>query len=159
MSVSPYQASARRPGSGRSERLFRQDPLLAGATAAHLLALRASAFEVTLSSDATLFDIDAAPATYQILEGELRLESADQAPLLASAGAMFGVADTLAGTPSGWRAVVTGNGRALRLDRDDLFGVMADNVDLMQSLFTEVLRLRNQESAQPAGQPEHPFFA
>jgi len=159
MSVSPYQASARRPGSGRSERLFRQDPLLAGATAAHLLALRASASEVTLSSDATLFDIDAAPATYQILEGELRLESADQAPLLASAGAMFGVADTLAGTPSGWRAVVTGNGRALRLDRDDLFGVMADNVDLMQSLFTEVLRLRNQESAQPAGQPEHPFFA
>jgi hypothetical protein len=36
---------------------------------------------------------------------------------------------------------------------------MADNVDLMQSLFTEVLRLRNQESSQPAGQPEHPFFA
>ena len=70
----------------------------------------------------------------------VRLESPDQAPILASAGATFGVADTLAGTPSGWRAVATTDGRALRLDRDDLFGVMADHVDLMQNLFTEALR-------------------
>ena len=103
-----------------------------------------------------MFDIDAPPATYQILEGEVRLESPDQPPILASAGATFGVADTLAGTPSGWRAVVTAQGRALRLDRDDLFGVMADHVDLMQNLFTEALRLRDQES--PAAR-QHPFFA
>jgi len=111
---------------------------------------------VTLTPGTVVFDIDGPPATYQILDGELRLESPDQSPVLASAGVTFGVADTLAGTPSGWKGVVTAGGRALRLDRDDLFGVMADHVDLMQNLFTEVLRLRDQES--PAA-VQHPFFA
>jgi AAA family ATP:ADP antiporter len=154
--AAPYQLTAVRAGSSGSERLFRQDPLLAGATAAQLLALRASASEVTLTPGTVVFDIDGPPATYQILDGELRLESPDQSPVLASAGVTFGVADTLAGTPSGWKGVVTAGGRALRLDRDDLFGVMADHVDLMQNLFTEVLRLRDQES--PAA-VQHPFFA
>jgi CRP-like cAMP-binding protein len=120
--------------------------------------LRAFASEVPLKSGKVVFDGDAPPATYQILEGELRLESPDQAPILASAGAMFGVADTLAGTPSGWMAVATTDGRALRLDRDDLFGVMADHVDLMQSLFTEALRVRDLELSRTI-QPEHPYFA
>jgi ATP:ADP antiporter, AAA family len=155
--ASPY--SALRPSSAGSARLFRQDPLLANATAGQLLALRAAASELPLVSGRVLFDLDAPPATYQILEGELRLESLDQTPILASAGAMFGVSDTLAGTPSGWRAVVTANGRALRLDRDDLFGVMADHVDLMQNLFTEALKLRNAGSQLTIGQTEHPFLA
>jgi AAA family ATP:ADP antiporter len=150
--------SATKSGSLKSARLFRQDPLLAGATATQLLALRAFASEVPLIAGAVVFDVDAPPATFQILEGEVRLESPDQAPLLASAGATFGVADTLAGTPSGWRAVVTEEGRALRLDRDDLFVVMADHVDLMQSLFTEALRLRDQETL-TIRQPDRPFFA
>ncbi len=91
----------------------------------------------------SVFDVDAPPATYQILEGEIRLESPDQAPILVSPGATFGVADTLAGTPSGWQSRRDRHGRALRLDRDDLFAVMADHVDLMQNLFTEALRLRD----------------
>jgi hypothetical protein len=157
--AAPFQLTALKAGSSGSERLFRQDPLLAEATAAQLLALRASASEVTLTPGMVVFDIDGPPATYQILDGELRLESPDQSPVLASAGATFGVADTLAGTPSGWKAVVTAKGSALRLDRDDLFGVMADHVDLMQNLFTEVLRLRDQGSAQAAALPGHPFFA
>jgi hypothetical protein len=52
------------------------------------------------------------------------------------------VADTLAGTASGWRATVTREGRALRVDRDELFSVLADHVDLMQGLFCGVLALR-----------------
>jgi AAA family ATP:ADP antiporter len=148
-----------RPGLPGGARLFRQDPLLARATAAQLLALRAFASEVPLTPGTALFDLGSPPATYQILEGEVRLESPDQAPIMVSPGATFGVADTLAGTPSGWRAVVVANGQALRLDRDDLFAVMADHVDLMQNLFTESLRLRDQEAARAASQPEHPFFA
>jgi len=142
-----------------SARPFRQDPLLAGATAAQLLALRAFAVEVPLVSGKVVFDVDGPPATYQILEGDVRLESAEQAPILVSPGATFGVADTLAGTPSGWRAVATGHGRALRLDRDDLFAVMADHVDLMQNLFTEALKLRDRWSADATVHPEQQFFA
>jgi ATP:ADP antiporter, AAA family len=142
-----------------SARPFRQDPLLAGATAAQLLALRAFALEVPLVAGKVVFDVDGPPATYQILEGELRLESADHAPILVSSGATFGVADTLAGTPLGWKAVATGHGRALRLDRDDLFAVMADHVDLMQNLFTEALKLRDHWSADATSRSERQFFA
>jgi CRP-like cAMP-binding protein len=160
---SPYRlrhavASRHRGLKTGSARLFPQDPLLAGASAPQLLALRSFASEVPLTDGRVVFDLDSPPATYQILEGELRLESPDQEPILASAGAMFGVADTLAGTPSGWKAVVISNGRALRLDRDDLFAVMADHVDLMQNLFTEVLKLRDQESRIAAAQTEQRFF-
>ena len=156
--ASPY--SAARAGLLGSTRLFRRDPLLAGATAAQLLALRAAAVEVSLTSGVAVFDFDAPPATFQVLEGEIRLEASDQAPILVSSGATFGVADTLAGTPSKWRAIATASGRVLRLDRDDLFAVMADHVDLMQNLFREALKLRDEEqSAAAANESQHPFFA
>jgi CRP-like cAMP-binding protein/HEAT repeat protein len=145
------------PDAGRSGagRRFRQDPLLAGATAAQLLALRAFASDVPLSPGKVLFDFGAPPATYQVLEGEVRLEAPHQPPILVPPRATFGVADTLAGGPSEWRAVATANGQALRLDRDDLFAVMADHVDLMQNLFRVTLRLRDGAVVQP----EHPFLA
>jgi CRP-like cAMP-binding protein len=136
-------------------RLFRQDPLLAGATASQLLALRSFSTPVPLTPGKVLFDFGAPPATYQVMEGEVRLEASDQPPVLVSPRATFGVADTLAGGPSEWRAVATANGQALRLDRDDLFAVMADHVDLMQNLFRVALRLRDQAVVQP----EHPFLA
>jgi ATP:ADP antiporter, AAA family len=138
------------PSGGR----FGQDPLLAGASAAHLLALRAFASEVPLTAGQVLFDFGSPPATYQVMEGQVRLEASHQPPILVSPRATFGVADTLAGGPSEWRAVATTNGQALRLERDDLFAVMADHVDLMQNLFRVALRLRDQ-----VVQPEHPFIA
>jgi len=138
---------------------FRRDPLLAAATAAQLLALRASSSEVPLTAGSVVFEADSPPAAYQVLEGEVRLESPDRPSVVATKGTTFGVADTLAGTPSGWRAVAAANGRALRLDRDDLFGVMADHVDLMQSLFAEALRLRDLSPPQTVGHPESQFFA
>jgi CRP-like cAMP-binding protein/HEAT repeat protein len=146
----PSQAAGRSAPSGA--RLFRQDPLLAGATAAQLLALQSAASEVPITPGVVLFDVDAVPAIYQILGGEVQLESDGRAPILASAGATFGVADTLAGAPSGWRATGQVAGRALRLDRDDLFAVMADHVDLMQGLFTAALARRDEAvtGAQPS---------
>jgi AAA family ATP:ADP antiporter len=143
----------------QSAHSFRRDPLLATATAAQLLALRASASEIPLSAGSQVFDVDSPPAAYQILEGDMRLESPDGAPILVQKGTTFGVADTLAGTPFGWKAVAESNGRALRLDRDDLFGVMADHVDLMQSLFAEALRLRDLEPPHIVAHPESEFFA
>jgi hypothetical protein len=64
----------------------------------------------------------------------------------APAGATIGVADTLAGSASGWRATVTRDGRAIRVDRDELFSVLADHVDLMQGLFCGVLALRDADA-------------
>ena len=57
-------------------------------------------------------------------------------------GSTVGVAETLAGHPTGWQAAVTENGRALRLGQDELFAVLTNRLDLMQSLFSGALALR-----------------
>ena len=134
------------PGAVHAARLLRQDPLLSRASAAQLLALTAVAPEVPLKAGTVIFDVGTPPAVYQIIQGEVVLEHPGENPAHAPAGATIGVADTLAGTTSGWRATVTRDGRALRLDRDELFSVLADHVDLMQGLFSGVLALRDAET-------------
>ena len=134
------------PGAATAARSLRQDPLLSRASAAQLLALRAVAHEVPLLAGAVLFDGGSPPAVFQIVQGEVLLEHPVAGTLLAPPGATIGVADTLAGTASGWRATVTRDGLALRLDRDELFAVLADHVDLMQGLFCGVLALRNADT-------------
>jgi AAA family ATP:ADP antiporter len=131
------------PGAADAARFLRQDPLLSRATAAQLLALTAVAPEVPLKAGAVLFDAGTPPAVYQVVQGELLLEHPGIGSMVAPPGATIGVADTLAGTASGWRATVTRDGQVLRLDRDELFSVLADHVDLMQGLFSGVLALRN----------------
>jgi ATP:ADP antiporter, AAA family len=138
------------PGAATAARLLRQDPLLSRASAAQLLALTAVAPEVPLTAGAVLFDVGTPPAVYQIIQGEVLLEHPGAEPLRAPAGATVGVADTLAGTASGWRATVTTDGHALRLDRDELFSVLADHVDLMQGLFCGVIALRDADTKMPA---------
>jgi ATP/ADP translocase/HEAT repeat protein/CRP-like cAMP-binding protein len=138
---------------------FRQEPLLAGATATQLLALAAVATELPLVAGTSLFEADAPPAIYQVLRGQVRIESAGQAPMLVSAGATFGLADTLAGAPSAWRALAATDGQALRIDRERLFEVLADHVDLMQSVLTSILALRERDSSRDSDRSERPSFA
>jgi CRP-like cAMP-binding protein len=89
----------------------------------------------------------------------VRIESAGQAPMLVSAGATFGLADTLAGAPSAWRALAATDGQALRIDRERLFEVLADHVDLMQSVLTSILALRERDSSRDSDRSERPSFA
>jgi AAA family ATP:ADP antiporter len=129
-------------------RLLRQHPLLDRASGAQLLALTAAATEMPLSSGKTLFTPDDLPAVYVVLTGEVVLEFAHAAPVVVPGGSTLGVAETLAGIASGWTARVTRDGRALRLDREPLFNVLGDEVDLMQGLFGSVLRLRASDTAE-----------
>ena len=122
--------------------VLREHPLLARATPAQLLALIGAAREVPLVRGQVLFDVDDFPAVYLVIEGEIAFHSPAAGPRAAGPGTTFGVAETLAGAGSGWRATVTRTGRALRLQRDDLFAVLTDYVDLMQGVFSQAMALR-----------------
>jgi hypothetical protein len=128
---------------------LRQHPLLSRASPAQLVALIAAGREVPLADGAVLFDADAPAAIFQVLAGGLLIESPALGPRIAGPGTAINVAATLAGGASGYRAVVTHAGRALRLDRDDLFAVLTDDVELMQGLFSDVLAYREALSALP----------
>ena len=131
---------------------LRQNPLLARATVGQLLDLAAITREVPLTAGIVLFTETDQPAVYLVLRGDVRLEADGAAPLTAGPGSTIGVAETLAGVSLGRRATVTGAGQALRLDHDELFDVLADHIDLLQGLFSGLLRA-NQAEAAPAERP------
>jgi AAA family ATP:ADP antiporter len=131
-------------------RLLRQHPLFDRASGAQLLALTAAAIDVPLSAGKTLFTPGDPPAVYVILTGEVVLAFAQASPVVVPGGSTLGVAETLAGIASGWTASVTRDGRALQLDREPLFNVLGDDVELMQGLFGSVLRLRASGTAELA---------
>ena len=75
--------------------MLREHPLFARATPAQLLALIGVAREVPLSAGAVVADLETPPAVYQVIEGELLLESRSEAPLVATTGSPLG-GETLA---------------------------------------------------------------
>jgi len=128
----------------RATRQDAQPPLLTRATPPQLRALIEVATEVPMTEGTVLVEHGDAPAVFQVVDGALRLEAAGGATVVLP-GMTLGVADTLSGSAASARAVVTRSGRALRVDRDDLFALLTDHVDLMQSVFSEVLALPRKE--------------
>ena len=119
--------------------LLRHHPLLTRATAADLLALVSAARELSLKSGERLFLDDDPAALYLVVDGAVRLESEGGAPLVVEPGGTLLVAETLAGALAGWRATAARPCRILRVERDDLFLVLSDRVDLLQDLFSGVI--------------------
>ena len=119
--------------------LLRHHPLLTRATAADLLALVSAARELSLESGERLFLDDDPAALYLVVDGAVRLESEGAAPLVVEPGGTLLVAETLAGALAGWCATAARPCRILRVERDDLFLVLSDRVDLLQDLFSGVI--------------------
>jgi len=119
--------------------ILRRNPLLRRATVSQLLDLVAITREVSLAAGSVLFAETDQPAIYHVLTGEVGLESDQTDALVAGPGSTIGLSETLAGVPLGRRATVSAAGQALQIERDELFDVLADHIDLLQSLFCGVL--------------------
>ena len=126
--------------------LLRHHPLLARAAAHELLALVGAARKLSAEDGDVLFLNDDPAALCLVLEGAVRLESDGAAPIVAGPGGALLVAETLAGAPAGWRATAAGPCRVLRAERDDVFTVLSDRVDLLQDLFSGALAGRDSAS-------------
>jgi AAA family ATP:ADP antiporter len=129
--------------------LLSEMPVFSRASAADLAALAAISRETPLAAGSTLFKEGAAPSLYLVLSGEVVLEPVSGGtPESAGAGDTVGVYETLAGVETTrWRAHVTGNGLALRVERDALFDLLTDRIELLQGLFSALLR---RQAAHPA---------
>jgi hypothetical protein len=98
------------------------------------------AHEVPLEAGRVLFTAGDAPAVYQVLQGEVVLES-DHAPAIrVTAGGTFGLVETLTNLPWSRQATVAGGGRALRLAHDDLLSALSD-LGFLESLLCGALSL------------------
>ena len=124
--------------------LLQSSPLLQHATGEQLLRLATIARPVDLAEGTVLFGETENPAVYTLLTGELTVEAPGEPPFVLDEGDTIGIYEALAGVPAGMRVTVTKSGTALKLDRRELFDLLADNIDLLQGLFSGLLR------AQPA---------
>jgi len=118
---------------------LRRIPLFSHASPDQLKALMAGTREVSLKAGTVLWGDSREPALYYLLAGEVRIEASGSSAVVAGAGRTIGGGETLAGASSGRRAVVSRDGRALRLDRQELFEVLADHGDLLHGVFASVL--------------------
>lgn len=118
---------------------LRRIPLFRNATATQLTALVAATREFALTPGTVLWDDSREPALYYLLSGEVSIDSAGGPTTVAGAGRTIGGGETLAGAAAGRRAVVTTAGRALRLDRQELFEVLSDDSELLHGVFASVL--------------------
>lgn len=124
--------------------LLETSPLLARATSAQLVSLAAIARPVTLKPGSDpLGGLE--PSIVVVLSGSVRVERQGSAPEIADAGDMIGLAETLGGLPSSLRAEVIAEGRGLRFTRSDLFDLLADHIDLLQGIFSGLLRARTSD--------------
>jgi CRP-like cAMP-binding protein len=122
--------------------LLQELPIFARTTADELFALAAIARELPLAENEHIFKEGDPPALYIVLAGELSVQSPEdegQADTVKPGDAL-GLHETLAGTPFDWRAKVVTKGIALRIERDMLFEVLADQEDLLQALFSALFQ-------------------
>jgi hypothetical protein len=118
---------------------LRQNRFLGQASVEQLLDLVAVARDVPLMPGQTLVNERDAAAVFHILRGEVAVTMDDGAAWTLGSGSTIGLAETLAGTAPHRRVTVTREGHALKVDRDALYGVLADHIDLLQGVFSGVL--------------------
>lgn len=135
-------------------RLLRETPLFGHATVDQLKDLVLATREVRLGAGDVLWDDRREPSVYHVLAGEIRLETDGLPDVPVGPGSTIGVAETLTGWSPGRRAVAVCAVRALRLDQEDLFDVLADHGELLQGVFIGVINagVRN-------GDRSHAWFA
>jgi ATP/ADP translocase/CRP-like cAMP-binding protein len=118
-------------------------PVFSGLGHDEMLSLVSIAHDVALVEGQPLFAEADAAAIYAVLTGRVSLEGADGGSALqAGPGSLIGVYETLAGSPVARRARVLAAGRALKIDRDDLFDLLGQRPALLQQLFAALVRSR-----------------
>jgi CRP-like cAMP-binding protein len=123
-------------------------PIFARATADELYVLAAITREVVFPSDEILFSEGHPSSILLVLAGGVALESPSGGKATnASAGDCLGYEETLAGSDWSWRGRATSAGRALRIDREALFELLADHTDLLQEIFGAIFGVHRTDSS------------
>jgi len=120
--------------------LLQSSPLLAHATSAQLWRLSAIARPVTLATGTEAMTRGGEAAILIVLSGSLKVDTPDGESATATAGDVIGMYETLGGAGFGASVTVLSTVTALKLERDSLFELLADHTDLLQGVFSILLR-------------------
>jgi CRP-like cAMP-binding protein len=119
--------------------LLQSSPLLAHATATQLWRLSAIAREFRAAAGTQVIAKGTDATILVALSGLLAVEGETQTGT-ADAGDVIGMYETLAGLPLDATVTAKTDSVLLRIDRGALFDVLADHTDLLQGIFSRLLR-------------------
>jgi CRP-like cAMP-binding protein len=119
--------------------LLQSSPLLARATAAQLWRLSSIARESTIAAGAEALPKGTDASILIVLSGSLKVEGPAGAQT-ADTGDVIGMYETLAGSVMGATVTAITESRLLQIDRGGLFELLADHTDLLQGIFSMLLR-------------------
>jgi AAA family ATP:ADP antiporter len=132
--------------------LLQSSPLLQRATSAELVRLAAVARVVPLAAGSTLFKPGDGAAIHAVLTGQVTIAAEGSAPDVAEGGDVVGMYEALSGRFMTSQGTIAAAGSALRIDRNDLFELMADNIPLLQGIFSGLLHA-SAATPRPAADP------
>lgn len=118
--------------------LLQTVPIFSHATAEEMYALAAIARELPLEPDAVILSPGANASMVMLLSGELELTMDEGSSSVAGPGRCLGVNETFAGARWALTGRVLRPGKALRIERDPLFELLSDRMDLLQGIFSAV---------------------
>ncbi len=110
-------------------------PILSHATAEELYEVAAITRAISLQAQESFFTPGTIASITLLLSGEVELTSPGGTKTRAGAGTAIGVRETLAGASFADTARVVEPGSALQIDREPLFDLLADRMDLLQGVF------------------------
>ena len=129
--------------------LLQSSPLLGRATSAELVKLAAIARVTALAPGATIFKPGDEAAIYAMLTGTVNVGDEGGHPERADSGDLVGLYEALSGRYMPATGTVGDKGAALRIDRAELFELMADNIGLLQGVFSGLLHATRHEASTP----------
>jgi ATP:ADP antiporter, AAA family len=129
--------------------LLQASPLLSHATAEQLLGLAAIARQVPLKVGTDPMSGGTASILI-VLDGGLRIERKSGQLETADPGDVVGIYETLGGIPFAATVTVTSNGTALKLEHNEIFDLLANHTDLLQGVFSGMLRAETKQREQQA---------
>jgi CRP-like cAMP-binding protein len=121
-------------------RMLQATPLFSRATTGQLLALATIARRTVLKSGVD--PLAGLPtAMLVVVSGSARVIQDGQAPNVAAVGDVIGIPTALGGRVASIRVEALSDGEAIYFFRTELFELLADHIDLLQAVYSALLRL------------------
>ena len=127
--------------------LLQASPLLSRATGAQLLHLASLARPVSFKAGGNPFAGVTEQSMLVLLTGAVAVTGADGRTEHAEPGDAIGVIETLGGLPLDGTIAATSDGTALRVNRSDLFDLLADDTALVQGIASGLLAASERASS------------
>jgi CRP-like cAMP-binding protein len=134
--------------------LLQASPLLRRATTSELVRLAGIARVVSLTPGDSLFKAGDSAPIHAIVAGKVDIAGEGPADT-ASAGDVVGMYEALSGRYVASEGRVAQAGMALRIDRAELFELLADNIPLLQGIFSGLLHAARRAAGRTTSSRRH----